>query len=113
MTKRKARPQVVGCRFWEGVTNEHEVTKSELRYFGILKRVPVGAFPRHSARMATIVTEWDETLEAMRQELPDTLPTSLQGWEPVPKGAVERYEAIDRETGELLIFWRVPCRRKG
>jgi len=63
--------------------------------------------------MAAILSEWDESAETMLQSLPDTLPTSMQSWEPIPNGAVERYEAIDRDTGDMLIFWRIPCRRKG
>jgi hypothetical protein len=56
--------------------------------------------------------EWDESPEALRRDLPPSLPVSMQGWEPLPGATVERYEAFDRETGDLLIFWRVPCRRK-
>ncbi len=106
----KKKP-VVGARFWEGVTREHEARSAETRYFGVVKRVPVAAFPRKHSHFKSIALEWDESPESLR-DLPDTLPTSMQGWEPVPHATVERYEAFDRETGDLLIFWRIPCRRK-
>ena len=57
--------------------------------------------------------EWDETADRLRNELPATLPISMQGWEPIPTGRIERLEAFDRESGDLIVFWRVPCRRHG
>jgi hypothetical protein len=50
---------------------------------------------------------------SVRRDLPATLPVSMQGWEPIPDVVVERDEAFDRDSGDLLVFWRVPCRRKG
>jgi hypothetical protein len=112
MAKRPPRDQVVGARFWESVTKEHEATRAEIRFFGVVKRVPVGAFPRKHSDFRAMALEWDESPEALRRDLPPSLPVSMQGWEPLPGATVERYEAFDRETGDLLIFWRVPCRRK-
>lgn len=111
--ERRATGDQVGCRFWEGVAGDHERTKAEIRYFGITKRIPVGAFPKTLTELRVRALEWDESPEGIRRDLPDSLPVSMQGWEPIPGGTVERYEAFDRETGDLLVFWRVPCRRKG
>ncbi len=103
----------VGCRFWEGASGDHERTKAEIRYFGITKRIPVAAFPKTLTELRVRALEWDESSESVRRDLPGSLPVSMQGWEPVPGGTVERYEAFDRDTGDLLVFWRVPCRRGG
>jgi hypothetical protein len=108
----KRKPDVVGARFWESVTKEHELTRAEIRFFGVVKRIPVAAFPRKHADFRALASEWDESVESLREDLPATLPVSMQGWEPLPNVTVERYEAFDRDTGDLLIFWRVPCRRK-
>ena len=105
--------ELLGWRFWEGVSKEHEIRKSEIRYFGVLKRIPVSAFPREPNQLRALILEWDESVESMRRDLPDSLPVSMQGWEPLPNSIVERFEAFDRETGDLLVFWRVACRRKG
>ncbi|MEZ4586605.1 MAG: hypothetical protein R2909_09425 [Gemmatimonadales bacterium] len=104
---------LIGHRFWEGVTGEHETRRSEVRYFGIVKRIPKAAFPTSRGRLDAMIMEWDESIASMKADLPATLPVSMQTWEPLPKGTVERYEAFDRDSGDLLIFWRVPCRRKG
>lgn len=106
-------PELVGHRFWESVTGEHSRRASEIRYFGVVKRIPLGAFPSTPAQLRLAHMEWDETVASVRRELPLTLPVSMQGWEPIPDLVVERYEAFDRDTGDLLVFWRVPCRRKG
>ena len=108
----KPKKPVVGARFWESVTKEHEATKAETRYFGVVKRVPVAAFPRKHSNFTSMTLEWDESHDELHEALPDSLPVSMQGWEPVPNATIERYEAFDRETGDLLIFWRIPCRRK-
>jgi hypothetical protein len=108
----KPRKPIVGARFWEGVTREHEATTAETRYFGVIKRVPVAAFPRKHSNFTSMTLEWDESHDELHEALPDSLPVSMQGWEPVPNATIERYEAFDRETGDLLIFWRIPCRRK-
>lgn len=113
MPKKPSPADPIGHRFWESVTGEHNARASEIRYFGVVKRIPVGAFPSTSGRLAAMHMEWDETLASVRRDLPATLPVSMQGWEPIPDVVVERYEAFDRETGDLLVFWRVPCRRKG
>lgn len=113
MTRKPVPSDLVGCRFWEGATGEYEARKAEVRYFGVVKRVPVAAFPKSPEGMKRMRLEWDESPDGMRRELPSSLPVSMQGWEPIPNGPVERYEAFDRETGDLLIFWRVPCRRRG
>lgn len=114
MPKRRPRSEVVGRKFWEAVTEDHApATAAEIRYFGLVKRIPVSAFPKRLSQLPALVMEWDETPESMRRDLPQSLPVSMQGWEPVPGGNVERYEAFDREVGDLLVFWRVPCRRKG
>ena len=112
MSKRKRDHQVFGARFWESVTKEHELTKAEIRFFGVVKRIPVAAFPRQHGDFKSMASEWDETPDALREDLPKTLPVSMQGWEPLRNATVERYEAFDRDTGDMLIFWRVPCRRK-
>jgi hypothetical protein len=112
MADKRKRNQVVGARFWESVTREHETTRAEIRFFGVVKRIPAGAFPRTHSAFRAMVAEWDETPGSLQGDLPGSLPISMQGWEPLPDASVERYEAFDRETGDLLIFWRVPCRRK-
>ena len=114
MSKRKSKAELVETRFWQPVTQDHAVpTKAEIRYFGLVKRIPSSAFPKRVEQLASVGMEWDETVLSMRREFPPSLPVSMQGWEPIPSGTVERYEAFDRETGDLLVFWRVPCRRKG
>ena len=113
MTKKRSPSDLIAHRFWESVTGEHHARQSEIRYFGVMKRIPFAAFPRTSGRLATMTMEWDESVESVRRDLPGSLPVSMQGWEPVPDCSVERYEAFDRETGDLLVFWRIPCRRKG
>jgi hypothetical protein len=114
MSKRRSKADLVGRRFWEAVTEEHRApTSAEIRYFGIVKRIPVSAFPKRLEQLPALVMEWDESADSMQRELPASLPTSMQGWEPIPTGVVERYEAFDRESGDLLVFWRVPCRRRG
>ena len=113
MPKKGSKQQFVGRRFWQAVTKDYEVTRAEIRYFGVVKRIPATAFPREINQLAAMAMEWDESPESMQRSLPDSLPVSMQGWEPIPTGSVERYEAFDRATGDLLVFWRVPCRRKG
>jgi hypothetical protein len=113
MAEQPLEADLVGHRYWEGATKEHVATQAEIRYFGIVKRIPVAAFPRTRAALRHMRLEWDESAASVRRDLPDSLPVSMQGWEPMPNGVVERYEAFDRETGDLLVFWRVPCRRKG
>jgi hypothetical protein len=113
MPKRSSPEDLIGRRFWEGVTSEHEVRKAEVRYFGVVKRIPFAVFPRTRAGLERMRLEWDESVASMTRDLPASLPVSMQSWEPLPGGVVERYEAFDRETGDLLVFWRVPCRRKG
>ena len=113
MAKKGSKHQVVGRRFWQAVTKDDEVTQAEIRYFGVIKRIPSSAFPKEPAQLPVVAMEWDESPEIMYRTLPGTLPVSMQGWEPVPNGSVERYEAFDRDTGDLLVFWRVPCRGKG
>lgn len=114
MPKRKSSTDFVARRFWEAVTQEHAPpTSAEIRYFGVVKRIPISAFPKKLGQLPALVMEWDETPESMQADLPSSLPISMQGWEPIPNGVVERYEAFDREVGDLLVFWRVPCRRKG
>lgn len=114
MPKRRTKPEVVARKFWQAVTQEHApATSAEIRYFGLVKRIPVAAFPKRLEQLPGLVMEWDETPESVQRDLPDSLPVSMQGWEPVPSGNVERYEAFDRELGDLWVFWRVPCRRKG
>jgi len=112
MPKRPPRNPVVETRFWESVTKEHETTRAEIRYFGVVKRIPVAAFPRKHSHLKALALEWDESPQSLEGDLPASLPVSMQGWEPLPHATVERYEAFDRDTGDLLIFWRIPCRRK-
>jgi hypothetical protein len=113
MSHKRPKDAIVGRRFWEAVTKEYEVTKAEIRYFGLVKRIPAAAFPKKIEELPAVTMEWDESAESMRRDFPASLPVSMQGWEPIPTGSIERYEAFDRETGDLLVFWRVPCRRKG
>lgn len=114
MAESRSKDEFIGRRFWEAVTKEFEVsTRAEIRYFGVVKRIPPAAFPKRLEELPAVGMEWDESADSMRRDLPNSLPVSMQGWEPIPTGTVERYEAFDRETGELLVFWRVPCRRKG
>lgn len=113
MAPKQPKDGLVGRRFWEAVTKDHEVTKAEIRYFGLVKRIPSAAFPKRIEELPALTMEWDESPESMQRDLPRSLPVSMQGWEPIPTGVIERYEAFDRDTGDLLVFWRVPCRRKG
>ncbi|MFN0177515.1 MAG: hypothetical protein ACKVZ0_01860 [Gemmatimonadales bacterium] len=114
MPKRKPKEDLVARRFWQAVTHEHAAqTTAEIRYFGVVKRIPIAAFPKRLEQLPSVAMEWDETADGMRRDLPASLPVSMQGWQPLPTGAVERYEAFDRDTGDLLVFWRVPCRRMG
>jgi hypothetical protein len=113
VTDQRSPSDLIAHRFWESVTGEHHTRRSEIRYFGVVKRIPFAAFPRTSGRLETMAMEWDESVDSVRADLPPTLPVSMQGWEPVPDCSVERYEAFDREAGDLLVFWRIPCRRRG
>ena len=112
MSERQSQSQLQVYRFWESVAEPPD-TRAEIRYFGILKRIPLDVFFREPWELRCVVLEWDESIESMRRGLPNTLSVSMQGWEPLANGVVERFEAFDRENGELLVFWRVPCRRRG
>jgi hypothetical protein len=70
MPKRKPDHQVFGARFWESVTKEHELTKAEIRFFGVVKRIPVAAFPHQHGNFKSMASEWDETPDALRSDLP-------------------------------------------
>jgi hypothetical protein len=111
MAESRSETQLVAFRFWESVAAPPD-TRAEIRYFGMIKRIPVAAFPRDPVELRRLAMEWDESPESMRRSLPGSVPTSMQGWEPLPNGTVERFEAFDRENGDLLVYWRVPCRRK-
>ena len=89
----KKKP-VVGARFWESVTREHEATTAETRYFGVVKRVPVAAFPRKEGSFKSIAMEWDESHDELHEALPDSLPVSMQGWEPVPNATIRRPDTM-------------------
>ena len=106
-------PQVTTVRFWEDAAKSRSVTGSEIRYFGIVKRIPVDAFPRTLPELQHMALEWDESPRSLLRDLPLTVPTSMQGWEPVPNAVLEKFEAFDKDSGEFLIFWRIPCRRRG
>lgn len=112
MSPSRSESQLMTIRFWESVAPPPE-TRAEIRYFGVVKRIPRAAFPREPGALPGFALEWDESPESVRRDLPSTLPVSMQGWEPLPDGMVERFEAFDRDSGDLLVFWRVPCRRKG
>ena len=112
MSQSQSQSELAAFRFWESV-GEGPDTRAEIRFFGILKRIPVTAFPREPRELRRLAMEWDESIESMRRDLGKTLPVSMQSWEPLPNGCIERFEAFDRDTGDLLIFWRVPCRRRG
>ncbi|MEO8450413.1 MAG: hypothetical protein ABI647_11510 [Gemmatimonadota bacterium] len=112
MSQSQSQSELTAFRFWESV-GEGPDTRAEIRFFGVLKRIPVAAFPKEPSQLRPLAMEWDESLDSMRRDLGRALPVSMQGWEPLPNGRVERFEAFDRENGDLLVFWRVPCRRKG
>src|SRR6185295_11806531 len=95
-------PQVAVYRFWEDVSKERSASQNETRYFGTVKRIPVDAFPRTQAELKRMALEWDESPRTLLRDLPATLPTSMQGWEPVPGGVLEKFEAFDKDSGELL-----------
>jgi len=85
MPKRPPRNPVVETRFWESVTKEHETTRAEIRYFGVVKRIPVAAFPRKHSHLKALALEWDESPQSLEGDLPASLPVSMQGWEPLPQ----------------------------
>jgi hypothetical protein len=74
---------------------------AHLRYFGVTYRVP--ACDHNTIRQL----EWErppaELLEPL--QMPDG-----QRYEPATEGIVERHETLDRDTGDLLVTYRVPCR---
>jgi len=45
MPKRRSKAEVVELRFWEGVTKEYDLRRSEIRYFGLVKGFPSAPFP--------------------------------------------------------------------
>ncbi len=112
MSQSQSQSELAAFRFWESA-GEGPDTRAEIRFFGILKRIPLAAFPRDPGQLRRLAMESDESLDSMRRDLAKTVPVSMQGWEPLPNGTVERFEAFDRENGDLLVFWRAPCRRRG
>ena len=95
-TKRKDSEgtHVMYCSSKEGLTPEKE--GKPILYYGRVMRVPSG-------------TDVVETVKAV--DLAEML-DGIEGGEYVPGGTMEHYEVIDRDTGDLLIMWRVPFREK-
>lgn len=82
---------------FEGITEQQ--TDAELLYLGVLLRIPKEEIntPAHY-----------EKEDATMQRLPYLV--KAEGFEPVPGGVIERYDAWDADSGDLLIMCRVPYR---
>src|SRR5262249_6760842 len=91
VTQHQSQSELAAFRFWESV-GEGPDTRAEIRFFGILKRIPVNAFPREPRELRRLAMEWDESIDSMRGELGKTLPVSMQSWEPLPNGVIEPVE---------------------
>ena len=83
----------------QGLSDPHG--RHQLRYCGVTYRVP------HCDHNTIRQLEWErpprELLETIH--LPDG--TQL---EPDLHSIIERLETIDRDTGDLLVTYRIPCR---
>src|SRR5262245_50650628 len=77
MSQSQSQSELAAFRFWESV-GEGPDTRAEIRFFGILKRIPVAAFPREPRELRRLALEWDESIETMRRDLGKTLPVSMQ-----------------------------------
>jgi len=80
-----------------------------IRYFGTSYRIPA------SQQGSMHQIEW----EVSPNELLSSIAPGLEGggggrrWAPEPDGVVERFDTIDRETGDLIVTYRVPFRECG
>ena len=88
---------VRGCDDGVGGPPEHE-------YYGFVERVPTdGSDEDRQQALEESVLRVHEYLQPFR--LADGRLV-----EPVPGKDVERYEAYDYDSGDLLVLWRVPVR---
>ena len=91
---------------WHGAFPKPEPCEPPTKYVGLVKRVPADELPRianGSESFVRINLEWDESPESFKRTLSQGL------WVLAPGGATEQIEAIDLETGDLLVLWRAPC----
>jgi hypothetical protein len=94
---------------WHGAFPRPEPYTPPARYVGLVKRIPADELPRianGSESFVRINLEWDESPGSFERRL-------AQGqWVLAPGGATEQIEAIDLETGDLLVLWRAPCAKE-
>ena len=73
----------------------------DIIYYGKVCRIPERDFgtDRHM--------QWETMPNDLLKETSEGVP----GGEPVPGGFLERYEAYDIKSGDVLVLWRVPCQQ--
>ncbi len=77
-------------------------------FVGMVKRVPASVLAGlldGSESLWRMNREWDEIPASVVRDL------AKQGWAIVAEGDTEQIEALDGETGDLLVMWRAPCTR--
>ena len=71
----------------------------ELLYYGVVQRYSKAEFEAHGP-------------ESLCGALNSILTAPYEDCEVVSEEPVERFECFDEKTGDLLVMWRVPFRRK-
>lgn len=74
-----------------------------VRYFGTSYRIPA------SQQGSMHQLEWEVSPDELL--CPIARAVGAEGtWVPEPNGVVERFDTIDRETGDLIVTYRIPFR---
>ena len=71
-------------------------------YYGAVRRIPSHEF--HEDFVAA-----SEKYDAV---FPGSLLDDREDCERIPNAPIERFDTYDKETGDMLVLWRVPYRRK-
>lgn len=85
---------------------QHPAGGRGVRYYGTSYRIPA------SQQNTMHQLEWEVSPDELLAPIAEA--AAREGrWEPEPGGVVERFDTMDRETGELIVTYRIPFREAG
>lgn len=73
-----------------------------IRYYGTSYRIPA------SQQGSMHQLEWEVSPKELLAPIAEAAAEAR--WVPEPDGVVERFDTIDRETGDLIVTYRIPFR---